>query len=238
MKLAWVLAGILTWPALVAAQEPLPPGTLLPVSLSHGLNAQKLHPGQTFHARLMQSVPGTQVHRGAKVVGRVVAVNAAKNAPSLEIRFEAVESHGQRIPIRAGLRAVASPLAVTNAQMPEDMSSRGLTPETWTTQQIGGDQVYRGGGPVAQGNEVVGKPVAYGVVGHPQSELGEPCRAEVADNSRPQALWLFSVNACGVYGFPNLTMEHGGRSSGTIVLTSSESNLKLGGGTGMLLRVE
>ena len=151
----------------------------------------------------MQSVPGTQVHRGAKVVGRVVGVNAAQNAPSrLEIRFEAVETHGQRIPIRAGLRAVASPLAVTNAQMPEDMSARGLTPENWTTQQIGGDQVYRGGGPVAEGNEAVGKPAAYGVEGMPQVKPGEPCRAEVADNSRPQAFWLFSVNACGVYGFP------------------------------------
>ena len=146
---------------------------MLPVSLNHGLNAAKLHPDQMVRARVMQTVPGTSVHRGAQVVGHVISVNTAKNGASrMEIRFDAVETHGQRIPIRANLRAVASPLEAMEAQMPEEMSSEGLTPETWTTQQVGGDQVYRGGGPVAEGNTTVGKPVAYGVLATPRSAPG------------------------------------------------------------------
>lgn len=242
MKITWLVAGMLTLPlACVARSQPagLPAGTLLPVSLDHGLNAQKLHAGEMIRARLMQSVPETRVHRGAQVVGRVVTVKTAPDAPAqLAIRFEAVESHGQCIPIHADLRAVASPFDVREAQMPEEMSSRGLTPETWTTEQIGGDQVYRGGGPVAEGNTAVGEPVAYGVEGQPRTEPGDPCRGAVADNQRPQALWLFSVDACGVYGFPHLIVQHAGRSTGTIVLASRDGNLKLGGGSALLLRVD
>ena len=240
-----MLAGMLVLPTCYAAQtstsaagSTLPEGTLLPVSIGHGLNAHKLRAGQTVRLRLMQSVPQTSVHRGAKVVGRVVSVSTPGTPARLAIRFDAVESHGQRIPIRTDLRAIASPTEVQQAQMPEDMSSRGLNPETWTTQQIGGDQVYRGGGPVAQGVTEVGKPVAYGVEGQPRIELGKPCRGLVADNTRPQALWLFSVNACGVYGFPNLTVEHAGRSTGTIELASTNGQLHLGGGTALLLRVD
>lgn len=245
MKLACslvaILAGMFALPAASVAQtqpQALPAGTLLPVSLNHGLNARKLHAGQSIRAQLMQSVPETQIHRGAQVLGSVVEVRTAPGAPAqLNIRFDAVESHGQRIPIQTDLRAIASPLEVRQAQDPEEMASRGLTPENSTTQQIGGDQVYRGGGPVAQGVTEVGKPVAYGVEGQPRIELGKPCRGLVAGNTRPQALWLFSVNACGVYGFPNLTVEHAGRSTGTIELASTNGQLHLGGGTALLLRV-
>lgn len=249
MKLACavlaMLAGMLVLPACYAAQtsasaagSALPEGTLLPVSVDHGLNVKKLHAGQTVRLRLMQSVPQTHVHRGAKVVGHVVSVSAPGAPAQLAIRFDAVESHGQSIPIRTDLRAIASPLEVRQAQIPEEMSARGMTPENSTTQQIGGDQVYRGGGPVAQGETVVGEPVAYGVVAHPLPDLGKPCRGAVADNSRPQALWLFSVNACGVYGFPKLIVEHAGRGNGTIMLASNSSKLTLGGGTALLLRVD
>ena len=234
------LGAALLFPTPSAAQSALPVGTLLPVSLDHGLNAEKLHSGQTIHARIMQSIPGTDVHRGAQVVGRVVRVSTQPNGPAtLELRFDAVESHHRRIPVRTDLRAVASPLEVEFAQIPEEMSSRGLTPETWDTQQIGGDQVYRGGGPVAEYNKPVGKPVAYGVEATPHPQAGTPCRGEISGNTRPQALWLFSANACGVYGFPNLRIEHAGRThGGAIVLTGQTGKLNLGGGSALLLRVQ
>lgn len=240
MKLAWLLAGTLALPAWLAAQNIsalLPSGTLLPVTLDHGLKAGQLHAGQIIRARLMQSVPDSEVHRGAHVVGRVVQVRSAPRGPAeVEIRFDAIESGGHRIPIRTDLRALASPLEVEEAKMPEEMSSRGMTPETWTTQQIGGDQVYRGGGPVTEDLMPVAKPVAYGVEGQPRPN--QPCRGEIAGNGRPQALWLFSADACGVYGFPDVSIEHAGRNSGTIALAAQKGRLSLGGGSALLLRVE
>lgn len=246
MKLAYVFAAALalTLPARIAAgiadasQDALPAGTLLPVSLNHGLNAHKLHAGQTIEAELMQSIPGTDVRRGAKVIGQVVQVSTSGASQQLVLRFDAVENHGQRIPIRTALRAMASPLEVREAQVPAEMASRGLTPETWTTQQIGGDQVYRGGGPVARGDITVGKPTAYGVEGQPLASPGQPCRGQVAGNNQPQAFWLFSVDACGAFGFPDVSIEQAGRNDGSIVLTSNNGKLNLRSGSAMLLRVQ
>lgn len=241
-RLGWLLAALLALPFAAAARNAaeieLPAGTLLPVALGHGINAGKLRAGDRIHAKVMQSIPGTPVRRGARVVGRVVAVSSGSNGPAkVAIRFDAVRWQGSAIRVSTDLRAVASPMEVQMAQVPEDMSSRGLTPETWTTQQIGGDQVYRGGGPVARGETPVGKPVPYGVEAVPQPSENGPCRG-AQGNGQPQALWLFSANACGVYGFGNLRIERPGRSTGTIVLSSNTGNLKVGGGSALLLHVQ
>lgn len=242
VRLGWLLAALLALPFAAVAQNTagneLPAGTLLPVALGHGINTDKLHAGDQVHAKVMQSIPGTPVRRGARVVGRVVAVNSSGNGPAMvAIRFDAVHSQGRVVPVATDLRAVASPMEVQMAQVPEDMSDRGLTPETATTQQIGGDQVYRGGGPVARGTKAVGKPVPYGVEAVPQPSANGPCRG-AQGNGQPQALWLFSTDACGVYGFGNLHIEHAGYTSGTIVLSSSAGNVKVGGGSALLLHVQ
>jgi hypothetical protein len=213
-------------------------GTLLPVTLYHGLNAKKLHPGQSVRLRLMQSIPGTKIHRGSQVLGTVVRISSMSNGQArLFLRFDAVESHGQKIPIHANLRALASPLAVQEAQIPEEMSSRGMSPANWDTQQIGGDQVYRGGGPVTENGHKVGKPGAYGAVDTPQAALGMKCRGAV-DPGHSQAMWLFSADACGVYGYPHLVIQHAGRNGEPIVLASQHGKLNLGGGSALLLRVD
>lgn len=52
-------------------------------------------------------------------------------------------------------------------------------------------------------------------------------------------MWLFSVDACGLYGFANIQIDDYGRSNrrGTITLSSRDGKLKLGSGTAILLRV-
>jgi len=224
-------------PCAAAAQAAVPAGALLPVTLEHGLNVRKLHAGEPIHAALAQTIPGTRIRRGARLQGTVVAVQAGKNSPArIELRFDAIETHGRSIPLRASLRALASALEVEQAQIPEEMSSRGLNPESWDTRQIGGDQVYRGGGPVDEHGVAVGKPGPYGAVAMPQPDSGQGCRGVVAGNSHPQALGLFSANACGLYGYPELRIEQAGRSGGPIVLTAPRGNLILRGGSALLLR--
>jgi hypothetical protein len=241
MKFNWILAAIIALPAGAAAQNALPSGTLLPVSLDRGVKASTVHPGQEIRTRVMQDIPGTSIHRGALVLGHVVAANSSKNGEAtLEIRFDTIQEHGQRIPISSNLRALASYLEVEEAQMTEDMSSRGLSPENSTTQQIGGDQVYRGGGPVAVGITTVGQPTPYGVLGPPLAQPDQKCRGAVGDNTQPQAFWLFSTSACGVYGFPDIRIAHAGRTdpAGTIILTARSGKLALNSGSGLLLRVQ
>jgi hypothetical protein len=234
-----MLAALLALPA--AAQQAPPAGSILAVSLNGSLNAARVHAGQPISGTLMQSVPGTSIHRHARILGHVVQASATLNGPArLEIVFDAVESHGRRIPLRANLRALASFNEVEAAQMPDVMSSRGMTPDTWNTEQIGGDHVYRGGGPVDRGDLKVGKPAPYGILGVPQQQAGQPCRGVVGGNDKPQALWLFSTNACGVYGYPGIRIQHAGRTDplGQIVLATDKGKLNLYSGTGLLLRVQ
>jgi hypothetical protein len=220
-------------PLPLRAQSSIPVGTILPVQLDTGLNARKLHDDETVRARIMQNIPGTPIRRGAHVVGHVVSATPEQ----IEIRFDAVSSHGRRIPIAASLRAMASMLEVDQAQIPEGGASRGLPPEDRNTRQIGGDMVYRAGGPVARGLEVVGTPTPYGALGRLSAH--PPCRAGVDGNDGPQALWLFSTDACGLYGYAGMALEHAGRTApvGTIRITAPAGKLNVRSGSGLLLRV-
>ncbi len=239
MKQVWILLAAVLMAHAARAQNSLPSGTLLPVSLETGLNAAKLHAGEQIRGRIMQNVPGTPVRRRDVVLGHVVKVNAPRSGPArLEISFDSVKTRQGIVPFHANLRALASFMDVAAAEVPEEGASRGITPEVATTEQIGGEQVYRGGGPVASGDNIVAKALAYGVLGLPRPNLARGCGGMVADNNHPQAFWLFSTDACGLYGFSDLHIQQAGRTTDAIVLTSTRSKLNVAGGSGLLLRVD
>lgn len=229
-RFAWLLL----FPLVASAQSALPAGTILPVRLDSTLNARHLRAGQPIRARVMQTVPGTPVHRGAQVVGSVLSATPQ----SVALRFTAVVDHGRRIPISADLRAVASMLEVEQAYIPIIAPARGDFPDEETTRQIGGDMVYRGGGPVLAQGVRVGEPVPYGV--RVRLTRNGPCRGEVEGGSRLQSLWLFSSAACGGYGIPGLVVQHAGRTqpAGEIELRSTSAPLLIRSGSGWLLRVQ
>lgn len=234
MKHAWLTFMLLLAPVL-AAQTIIPDGTVLPLRLDTGLNAGKISAGKVIRAEVMQDIPGTRIHRGARVFGHVLSVSPTR----MELSFDRLEHRGHRIPLTTNLRALASMLELDEAQIPEDAGA-GASPSSLdtTTRQIGGEEVYRGGGTVARGSTPVGEPTAYGVLAPLSSN--PPCRAAVDDNDNVQALWLFSTDACGVYGFHDLTVEHFGRTDpvGTIVLTSKTKKINIRTGSGFLLRVQ
>lgn len=241
MKYASILAAALVFGGSAVAQPQIPAGTIIPVSLCGSLNADRARPGEEIRAEVMQDVPGTPIRRRARILGQIVAAEPSRSGSAkLVLRFDAVEMHGQRLPLKSSLRALASFTEVEAAQIPEEMSSRGITPEVATTRQIGGEDVYRGGGPVATGDTAVGRPTPYGVLAVPRARSDEPCRGVVEGNARPQALWLFSSDACGVYGYSNIRIADAGRSdsAGTITLVADTGRLKLYDGSGMLLRIQ
>jgi len=244
MQWKWIFAALgfaasLSLPPDVLAQSTIPSGTILPLTLDTGLNAAKVRPGQQIRATVMQAVPGTAIRRRARVLGRVVQAGLSKNGRAeLQLQFDSVEIDHRMIPMKTNLRALASFVAVEEAQIPEEMSSRGMTPANWTTQQIGGDQFYRGSF-VAHGFAKVGQTTQWGALDLARTQPGMPCRGAIGGNHGPQSMWLFSSDACGLYGFDNLRIEHDGRSNpvGIITLTSTGGKLNLGSGAGILLRV-
>jgi hypothetical protein len=226
------------------AQSTIPVGTILPVTLNSALNSRKVKTGQVISARVMQDVPlspGSTIHAGAKVAGHVIDVQPANGANGAQIsfRFDTLTVSRQPIPVTINLRALASMMAVQEAQLPESGPDRGTSQNAWTTDQIGGEVVYRGGGPVADGLRTVGEPTYGGVLVHVSSKPGTKCRGEIEDNDRLQALWVFSSDACGVYDFPELEIVHAGRTDpvGEITLASHKGDVNVRAGSGMLLRV-
>ena len=238
----WI--SLIMFAADVFAHSTIPVGTILPVALNESLNSRKVKPGQVITGRIMQDVPlslGSTIHAGAKVIGHVIDVKPANSASGaqMSLRFDTLMVSRQRIPITTNLRALASWMEVWDAQLPQTGPDRGTSENAWTTNQIGGEVVYRGGGPVADGLRPVGVPTYGGVLVHLSAKSGTKCRGEIEGNDRLQALWVFSSDACGVYGFPDLEIVNAGRTNptGEIALASDKGNINLRAASGMLLRV-
>jgi hypothetical protein len=171
----------------------------------------------------------------------VIGIENGKNGDgvAIRIRFDALELKKQRVAISTNLRAIASLMEVADAQVPSSGPDRG-TPAAWTTRNlVGGEVAYGDGGPVARGTHEVGKALADGVLARVQSNDRGGCRGDAGDNDREQALWVFSSDACGLYGFSGARIAHAGRTlpKGEIVIVSQSRTLDLQAGIGMLLRV-
>ena len=239
-----VVLGFLMLSSALSAQDAIPAGTILPVQLNSSLKSNRAHPGQIITARVMQDLPlpsGPRIHAGARVRGQVLAVSPASNGKSAKIsfRFDTLTVGKRHIPVITNMRALASMMDVSQAYIPESGPDHGTSEYNWTTDQIGGEIDYHGGGAIVHDSEIVGYSVADGVLVRVTTKPGSKCRAAVAGNDRPQALWVFSYDACGLYDFPGVTLVHAGRTDpvGQIVLESNAGNLNIRAGSGILLRV-
>ena len=224
----------------VGATQQISPGTVLPVFLNSTLDARHDKPGDRVTGRIMQDVllpDGARIPRGAKIVGHVVrAQPVSPGVPSrLSLTFDYIELRGQRIPISATLRALASTNEVFEARMPTNAwDDYGTSPSDWNTVQIGGAGVYRGNGEVVSGNQVVGKATDSGAV--TARLMAAPDRGCAGASAREQALWKFSPWACGVYGFNDLKILNspGPGAAGEVELQSGR-DIHIDGGSGWLL---
>jgi hypothetical protein len=191
----------------------------------------------------MQDIPlarGSKIPAGAKVIGRVLSVQPAANGQPAEIaiEFDHVKLTRADVRIQANLLAMASLRDVEDAQTPTTGPDRG-TPSPWITRNlIGGEVAYGAGGPVARGTDIIGTALVGGVLAPVSANAHAGCRGEISDNHQQQALWVFSSDACGIYGYPDVRMAHSGRTEpyGKIQLTSPKDFI-IRSGSGMLLRV-
>jgi hypothetical protein len=238
-------AGPLAEHATKLEQLQIPPGTILPVRLNHPLSSKSARPGQQVTGRIMQDVPlpnNEKIPAGAKVLGTIVSVDPSASATNakMSFRFDTLEIHRRKIPVVASLRALAGFVEVQSAQTPEFSPGFG-TPYIWaTTRQIGGDEVFGVGGPVTNRNsEIIGKGVFDGVLVHVRAQPQSRCRGALDTEDRLQALWVFSSDACGVYGIPGVRIAHAGRTEpfGEIQLAAEKRDLLVRGASGMLLCV-
>jgi hypothetical protein len=252
-KSGFALAFFLTASTFASAQ--LPAGTILPARLSSTIDTHKSKAGERISARIMQDVPlpgaadqlgalnfgrgrAHKIPAGSRLVGEIVDVRPDK----VSWKFDSLVLYGKSIPIRVNLRALASMMEIDNAQLPtnDGGGDRGSSELDWDTEQVGGDVVYgQRGGVVTEGDQVIGHSVfGGGVLLRPVADRQAGCRGSLGVEG-PQAFWLFSASACGLYGYPDVRIVHAGRSepAGIIALSAARGKLKIRAGSGILVRV-
>lgn len=225
------------------AQNAIPAGTILPVQLSSSLRSEKARAGQRIAGRVMQDVPlpgGSKIRAGSKVVGQILSVKKAviDQPGEVTLRFDTLKSGHHTFSVTTNLRALASMMVVEDAQIPPTGPDRG-TPWAWTTRNLIGGEVAYGEGPVVRGTNIIGLALANGVLVPVEENETGGCRGDAVGDGKPQALWVFSSDACGLYGLPNLKLVQAGRNAplGQITLHANQGDVRVQAGSGMLLRV-
>jgi hypothetical protein len=113
----------------------IPAGTILPVRLNHGFSSKNARAGQRLTGRIMQDVPlpgSGKIPEGSKVIGTILSVSSVGNnsAGRITLQFAQIEIHHRRMAMVTSLRAIASPMEVAFAQIPETTPGFG-TPYVW-----------------------------------------------------------------------------------------------------------
>jgi len=216
---------------------------VIPVRLDETLDVKSLQAQLKIAARVAQEVPlpsKEKISLRSRVFATVTAVNASPDGPvEVSLKFDQLEEKDQTFAIVTALRALASYRAMRNAQIPLAGADSG-TPAGWgTTVQIGGDQRFGDGGKVRNRHkQIVGKGVRGGVMVHLAANPERGCSGPESLDDRPQATWVFSADACGVYDLKNVKIAHSGKSdpAGVITLEFAKDDMKLESGTAFLLR--
>jgi hypothetical protein len=221
----------------------IPVGTILPIRLDKPISVKDAQPDQAIEASVMQDVPlpSGKIPMKTKAMGIVVSVvkDADGTGAKLTFKFTYLEDKKERVPILTYLRAMASFRQVLSAQMANTGGTDTGSPASWsTTILVGGDVRFGDGGNVTHYKDNVGKGVTGGVLVHILANPALGCEGPDGADAL-QALWVFSSNACGVYGMKEVKIAHAGKGApvGEITLHFAKDDMKLEPGTGILLRV-
>jgi hypothetical protein len=229
----------------VQTSSQLPVGLILPVRLNDTRKVKDLQKGTILELRVMQDIPlpdRGKIPMKSLVRGSVVSAAKDSDGPGVNVTFAftQVVDKDQNFAIATSVRAIASYVAVRDAQTPWTGVDTG-SPAGWSnTVQVGGDIRYGDGGPVRNSHkQKVGKGVLGGVLVHISANPKQGCEGPIKGEDYLQALWVFSSDACGVYGMKEVKLSHNGNSdpAGEITLHFEKDDMKLDAGTAFLLSV-
>ncbi len=225
----------------VSELKPLEAGVTLPVQVGRTLRAGKVKVGTVFEVKTTQRVPvsaDAYLKHGARIRGEVVTSDAgdgtAAHPSKLSIRFTQLSYQGRTVPLQTQAVALANLMAVNDTFLSmQGGADRGnASPASWTTKQVGGDEVVRSGWVgevVGSATRTVGSADYYGVYSLPVKLRG-------GDGLMvPRALGVFSTTVTGLYGYdPGDRLESSG---GLITIANPERQVVIRNGDHLLLEV-
>lgn len=211
------------------------PGTTLPIALRETLRPGRTPVGSPVRAYTTQRTPvalHAYLRDRAELTGSVVTSSSTDGVATLSIRFTRLRYEGRSIPVIADAVAIASIMNVNATGIPANGSTdrENSNPASWTTAQVGGDEVYRSGwvGPVCDATmKTVGFADFHGVYALPPGQGTGP--------DFPLALGVFSTNAAGLYGFDHRDSLRS--AGGTFTISGPVGEVVLRRGYNLLLKV-
>jgi hypothetical protein len=224
-------------------------GTTMNAELVKPLDARKCKAGDPFEARTTSNVKQdgkVVVRKGSRVRGHVTQAQArSKNnaESSLGLAFDSVVmKNGQRVPLHAGVQALAAASSQASASLGDDegMVGGGARGFAGGSGRAGGALLGGAGGAVGGaagiGGGVAGSAgrVASGTVGATANAAGS---AATHAGGLDAAGHLMS-NSSGVFGLQGLSLSSAAsNATDASVVTSKTQNVHLDSGTQMVLRV-
>ncbi len=208
--------------AAPAGDTTLAPRTIVPITFTTDVSADRAKPGDAVVAKTTQVIRlanGQEIRRGAEVLGHVVNAQrfvfnktpyARQSESFLAIQFDTLVAPNGNLPLHVYLRAIADRFATDDAFEPGPSDEDPLH----STTQVGGDIV------TPSQNEIVspdGDTVGYnrreGNFANLISNVGAGgMRCDAGDTEQP--ISIFSASACGMYGFHGLSLQATGYPAG------------------------
>ncbi len=129
-RIVFVLLFVFSLSLGLVAQETLPTGTAVPVTLTSSLGVGS-HPDQLVTGKIMQRIPterGLAIPAGAKVIGRVIETRRDSEGgagSTVSLRKFGMRRSPRRVPMKAQARTVG------RRYRSEMMSSTGAVARSW-----------------------------------------------------------------------------------------------------------
>jgi hypothetical protein len=196
-----------------ATAAELPAHATLPITFSNSVNAAHAKVGDPVLAKTAQAVhlaDGREIPSGTLVKGHVLASSGfaydntpyAKQKPgTLEIQFDSLELQGQSVALHVSLRAMADPNSSWASREPTSSDNDPLG----TLTQVGGDLLIPSQKEIRNPDgDVVGYNKKGGAFAHLIANSRGPVNCSGGDTEQP--VFIFSANACGLYGFTSVSL--------------------------------
>jgi hypothetical protein len=212
----------------VSSEASLAGGTAINATLNSSIDSKKAKPGEQITAHTMEAVKSTDgrtiLPKGTKLIGHVTKASARSNGQGesmLAIQFDkAVLKGGQEVPLNnVVIQAVAAPARETS-------SYGGYDAQPTTAPGAPSNNPSMSG---SRGARPEGTPPTQT---YPSTNSNGTNPSGELNNSGP-----LPANARGVYGLEGVHLSTSSNGEGT-VLTSTDKNIHLDGGTRLLLTVQ
>ena len=211
----------------------LAPGSILPVQLTKTVDAKKAKTGDEVIAKVTGDLKNTSgvviVPKDTKIVGHVTEAQARhkdQKESQLAIAFNQAVVNGETMQMPMSIQAIIAPPSQNQNQSAAEAPSGGYP----STPSSGGMPGGGPSGPGAAGRSTSPEPTA-GNEQMPQTPQDNGSQSQ--SQPRPQ----ITGETKGVIGISNLNLSATSNPQQGSVMTSEKNNVKLEGGTMMLLRV-